>query len=116
MSRKVIVYGQEQKTTTTKQNVVDFIPARQVTKNLGDLIGQTIYIHDFEINDITIKGNSTKIIILSVSLDGKNPEKYHSFSSVLMSQLEPLKSQLDGNTIIRAKLVRVKRYLTLTQP
>jgi hypothetical protein len=116
MSRKVIVYGSEQKTTTTKQNVVDFTPTRQVTKNLSELINQIIYIHDFEINEITIKGNSTKIIILSVSLDGKNPEKYHSFSSVLMSQLEPLKSQLDGNTVIRAKLVKVKRYLTLQAP
>ena len=116
MSRKVIVYGSEQKTTSKTTNVVDFTPKRQITKNLSDLINQVIFIHGYETQTISFKGSETQIIFLDISLDGNNVERYHTFSNILLSQLEPLKEQLQKGFIIRAKLIKVKRYLTLTQP
>jgi exosome complex RNA-binding protein Csl4 len=116
MSKKVIVYGSEQKASKQEPKVKDFTPSRTVTKNLSDLLNQIIYIHGYETQKITIKGNETEIIFVDVSLDSNNVERYHTFSTILKAQLEALKEQFQQGYVIRAKLVRVKRYLTLTQP
>jgi len=89
------------------------ILGREVTQNISELLDQQFYIHNIEIKDITLKGNSTRIAILTISKDLQNLEKYHTFSSVLITQLEQLKKYTDNNKIIEATLRKQKRYFYL---
>lgn len=77
--------------------------------NIKDIAGEVIVIKSVEFKD-TDYGN----LAIIETADGK---KYHTFSKVMIEQLvNEVKPVLDRGKYVRARVVRIRRYLRLDGP
>jgi Arc/MetJ-type ribon-helix-helix transcriptional regulator len=113
-SSKELLYNTKKQAKEIKAVVYD--PLSQIGKNIRELINQVVYIHNYEIKEVTIRGNNTRMVILDISRDGENTEKYHSFSTTLISQLETLKKYFVEGYTVKAKIAQDGQHVILAEP
>jgi len=91
-------------------DVVDY-SATANYKNISELLNKTFIISNIKQEERTFADRKA---ILSVITVGN--EEYYSFSSVLARQLMEIQPLIAQGKKVRVKLVKKKRYLTLTSP
>lgn len=98
----------------TKPSVVDYkteIAARERLRNLAILDGKTVLIHSFNIQNTRLGPR----VEITAEVEGKL-EKFYTFSRVIAAQLDSYKNELKQGKLLRAKIEKRNRYLTLAPP
>ena len=91
-------------------DVVDY-SATANYKNISELLNKTFIISNIKQEERTFADRKAILSVITV-----NNEEYYSFSSVLARQLMEIQPLIAQGKKVRVKLVKKKRYLTLTSP
>ena len=92
------------------EEVVDY-STTQNYKNISELLNNTFIISNIKQEERTFADRKAILSVITV-----NNEEYYSFSSVLARQLMEIQPLIAQGKKVRVKLVKKKRYLTLTSP
>jgi len=91
-------------------DVVDY-STTQNYRNISELLNKTFIISNIKQEERTFADRKAILSVITV-----NNEEYYSFSSVLARQLMEIQPLIAQGKKVRVKLVKKKRYLTLTSP
>jgi len=97
------------------RKVVDIteILRKEVTFSACELINREFIMTDAKIMEVNYRGERVKMAIISILGPDNVTIKYHTFSKVVIEQLEKLKPYLESGTYIKARLVMRGRYYQL---